>query len=257
MTMRAVVLRQLDRLVHALEHPAGHPPVAPAGEADLHALLVELVAPAHEQRLVEVHEVAHLVGRAAPVLGGEGVEGDPLDADLEGAVDHIEQGGLAGGVALGPGQPAGAGPATVAVHDAGDVDGDAGEVELGRDRVGRLAARCPRPGPGRPVPSLGAPRVADGGGHPTNLPRRARGARRVRRSADRGARFRVEVCRTPARRSGSEDQRRRTPCPSQAAAPRPDVTDMFAVHGVFRDTLGAAPRRWSVASRPATPSGWR
>jgi iron-sulfur cluster repair protein YtfE (RIC family) len=25
------------------------------------------------------------------------------------------------------------------------------------------------------------------------------------------------------------------------AAPRPDTSDMFAVHGVFRDTLGAAP----------------
>lgn len=28
----------------------------------------------------------------------------------------------------------------------------------------------------------------------------------------------------------------------QAGAPRPDVTEMYAVHGVFRDTLGAAPR---------------
>lgn len=28
----------------------------------------------------------------------------------------------------------------------------------------------------------------------------------------------------------------------QAGTPRPDVTDMYAVHGVFRDTLGAAPR---------------
>lgn len=28
----------------------------------------------------------------------------------------------------------------------------------------------------------------------------------------------------------------------QAGTPRPDVTDMQAVHGVFRDTLGAAPR---------------
>jgi hemerythrin-like domain-containing protein len=27
----------------------------------------------------------------------------------------------------------------------------------------------------------------------------------------------------------------------QATTPRPDVTDLFAVHGVFRDTLGAAP----------------
>jgi hemerythrin-like domain-containing protein len=29
--------------------------------------------------------------------------------------------------------------------------------------------------------------------------------------------------------------------PEPGAAPRPDTTDMFAVHGVFRDTLGAAP----------------
>jgi hypothetical protein len=28
----------------------------------------------------------------------------------------------------------------------------------------------------------------------------------------------------------------------QAGSPRPDVTEMYAVHGVFRDTLGAAPR---------------
>ena len=28
---------------------------------------------------------------------------------------------------------------------------------------------------------------------------------------------------------------------AEQAAPRPDVTDMFAVHGVFRDTLAAAP----------------
>ena len=28
----------------------------------------------------------------------------------------------------------------------------------------------------------------------------------------------------------------------QTSAPRPDVSDMYAVHGVFRDTLGAAPR---------------
>ena len=28
---------------------------------------------------------------------------------------------------------------------------------------------------------------------------------------------------------------------SETGVPRPDVTDMYAVHGVFRDTLGAAP----------------
>ena len=165
-----IALGELDRLVHAPEHPAGHPPVAPAGEADLHALLVELVAPAHEERLVEVHEVAHLVGRPAPVLGGEGVERDPLDADLEGAVDHIEEGGLPGGVALGPGQPPRLGPTAVAVHDAGDVDGDAGEIELRRDGVGGLRTRVSVRI--RAVPP-GSPLVRGGGGHPLNLPRGA------------------------------------------------------------------------------------
>ncbi len=29
--------------------------------------------------------------------------------------------------------------------------------------------------------------------------------------------------------------------PEAGSAPRPDTTDMYAVHGVFRDTLGAAP----------------
>ena len=43
--------------------------------------------------------------------------------------------------------------------------------------------------------------------------------------------------------------------PDQTAAPRPDITDMFAVHGVFRDTLGSTPRS-SATARPATPSGW-
>ena len=50
---------------------------------------------------VEPHEVAHLVDRAAPVLGREGVDGEPLDAELERALDRVEQGLLAGGVAVG------------------------------------------------------------------------------------------------------------------------------------------------------------
>ena len=45
---------------------------------------------------------------------------------------------------------------------------------------------------------------------------------------------------SPGRAVGSEDHEE-DPVPEPAAAPRPDVTDMYAVHGVFRDTLGAAP----------------
>ena len=83
------------------DQPLGHPPVAPTGEAHAHAPLVHLVAAAGEDRLVEPHEVAHLVGGPLPVLGGEGVDREPLDAQLERALDRVEQRLLAGGVALG------------------------------------------------------------------------------------------------------------------------------------------------------------
>ena len=63
----------------------------------------------------------HLVGAALPVLGRERVGRQVGDADLDGARDDVEQGGLARLVALGARQPALVGPAAVAVHDDGDV----------------------------------------------------------------------------------------------------------------------------------------
>ena len=133
---------QLDRLVHAPQHPLGHPPVAAAGEPDPDPLLVQLVAPAHQQALVEPHQVADLVGRPAPVLGGEGVHGDPGDAEVEGPLHRVEQGGLTGGVALGAGQAPAGRPPAVAVHDAGHVGGDRAR------RPGRPPPRWPGPAPG-------------------------------------------------------------------------------------------------------------
>ena len=52
-----------------------------------------------------------------PVLGREGVDGHPLEADVEPAVDGVEQGLLARGVALGALQPPPLRPPAVAVHD--------------------------------------------------------------------------------------------------------------------------------------------
>ena len=98
-------------------------------EADAHVALVQLVPPAHEDPLVEPHEVADLVGRPLPVLGGEGVDGEPLDAELERALDGVEQGLLARGVALGAGQAPLLGPPPVAVHDDADVGGDPVRVD--------------------------------------------------------------------------------------------------------------------------------
>ena len=80
------------------------PPVAPPGEADAHPLLVQLVAVAGEDALVEVHEVAHLVRRPTPVLGREGVTREPAAGRVEPALDGVEEGLLARGVTLGPRQ---------------------------------------------------------------------------------------------------------------------------------------------------------
>ena len=52
---------------------------------------LQLVAARDQQPLVEVHEEPHLVERAAPVLGGERVHRQPLEADLERALDRVEQ----------------------------------------------------------------------------------------------------------------------------------------------------------------------
>ena len=71
-----------------------------------HAELVQLVAAAVDGVAVEAHQEADLVGRAAPVLGGERVRGDVLHAELERALDDVEQRVLARGVAGGAGQPA-------------------------------------------------------------------------------------------------------------------------------------------------------
>src|SRR4051812_45983981 len=98
-----IVTGELERLIHPLEDAARHAPVAPTGEANAHTLLVQLVATPYEERLVELHEVADLVRRTPPVLGREGIDREPLHAELEGAVHRIEQSFLAGSVTFGPG----------------------------------------------------------------------------------------------------------------------------------------------------------
>ena len=80
------LLGDLELLDHRPPQPRG-----PAGPADPDAELVHLVAAAADHVAVEAHQEPHLVGRARPVLGGEGVRRDRLHADLDGALDHVEQ----------------------------------------------------------------------------------------------------------------------------------------------------------------------
>jgi hypothetical protein len=92
---------------------------------------VQLVPAAQEEVLVEVHEEPDLVQGPAPVLRGEGVDGEVLHADFERAFHGVEERLLALGVALGALQPLAPGPSPVAVHDHGHVAGDAVRIEAG------------------------------------------------------------------------------------------------------------------------------
>ena len=166
-------------------HPLGvlqlgdHRPPQPrpaAGPPDPHAHRVQLVAAAADHLPVEAHQEAHLVRGAPPVLGGERVRRQGADAELDGAVDDVEQRRLAGLVALGPGQAALVGPPAVAVHHQRDVLGH----QLGRDRrrprAGRVRRR--RHHLPRAPPPVARPQPA----HAADIPRRRhRQPRRLRR----------------------------------------------------------------------------
>ena len=89
---------QLFALLDAAADAAGDPSAAPADEPDPHALAVQLVAAGDEEPLVEVHEEADLVERPAPVLGRERVDRQPLQPDVERALDGVEQRLFAGRV---------------------------------------------------------------------------------------------------------------------------------------------------------------
>ena len=124
---------ELLGLLDPLPHPARHPAAAAADEPHAHALAVQLVAALHEQPLVEPHEVAHLVERAAPVLGRERVDGEPAQPDLERAFDRVEERLLPRRVPVGAFQAPPLRPAAVAVHHHRDVTRDPLRVEVGHD----------------------------------------------------------------------------------------------------------------------------
>ena len=102
---------------------------------------MHLVAAAADHVAVEAHQELHLVGGARPVLGREGVRRDRLHADLDRALDHVEERVLALLVAGGAGEPALLGPAAVAVHHDRDVPRDQLRRDLRRPGAGRVRRR--------------------------------------------------------------------------------------------------------------------
>ena len=80
-------------------------------------------------------------GERRPVLGGERVRRDVLDAHLDGAGDDVEQRRLPRGVTRRPRQPAGVRPPAVAVHDDATCRGT-NSFGMRRGRVSPLRVRA-------------------------------------------------------------------------------------------------------------------
>ncbi len=137
--------RELGRFGHVASVPVRYPGIVEVPhEPHPHTLFVQFVASPGEQVFVEPHEELDFFGIAIPILGREGVGGQPADPDLDGSVDGVEQGRLSGGVAGRPGQTASIGPTAVPIEDQPDMSRDPIEDQAGSDRV----VRRHRPGSG-------------------------------------------------------------------------------------------------------------
>ena len=107
--------------------------------------IVVEVHPAHAHHVaVETHQEADLLGRTLPVLGGEGIEAEPLDPEFDCAADDVDHHRLARLVPLGAAQPALGGPAAIAVHHDGDVIGQPVGRNPRRRRLRRVLRRPAR-----------------------------------------------------------------------------------------------------------------
>ena len=121
-----------------------------------------------EQLAVQAEDVAHLGAGADPVLGREPEHGEPADVAAHGDAHQPGEVLLALGVAVGARQAAPLGPATVAVHDAGDVQRAVGrQRSRRRTRHGRCDAGDSRGRMGGVGSSLAHVMVV--GGHPARV----------------------------------------------------------------------------------------
>ena len=95
--------------------------VTAAEEARSDALLREVGKLALDRLVQELDDRRDLVGRPSPVLGGERVDRERLDAEVDCRLDRAAEGSRALTVPLGDREAASRRPASVPVHDQRDV----------------------------------------------------------------------------------------------------------------------------------------
>ena len=143
----------LVREIHRGYFAAGADMVAPSGEADTDAELMQLVPPPREQVVGDhTQQEADLLVGAAPVLGRESEHREPFQAELDRPFGRVQQGFFSGPVAFGACQPPFGGPPPVAVHDTGDVTGQAPGVDTVQIHCWQATAPPTRAGPAARAP---------------------------------------------------------------------------------------------------------
>ena len=102
-------------------HDVARQPLAVADEAHTDALTVEVVDLSTQEKAEQPHEIVDLVGGAVPVLGGKAEKGEIGNTHFCRAAHDIAHCLDTATMAGGAWQAARLGPASVAVHDDGDV----------------------------------------------------------------------------------------------------------------------------------------
>ena len=92
-----------------------------ADDPDLDAILVQVGEITPDKAAHEAEQVMDLLSRARPVLGGEAEQGEMRDAKLECGLDRPPDALDTLAMALRAWEPPLPGPASVAIHDDGDV----------------------------------------------------------------------------------------------------------------------------------------
>ena len=99
-----------------------------AQDPDAHVFRVQFVDLGGEKVQDQLHQGVHFLPRPGPVLGGEGVQGEGMDAQIIRVPDDAAKSLCALAVALGHTQAVLLGPSSVAVHDDGHVVRQALEI---------------------------------------------------------------------------------------------------------------------------------
>src|SRR3954469_16356105 len=128
---RAVVLGLPLECRHPLPQRGGRA-VAAADEPRAHSLAHEVGQLALDRLREDLHQQLHLFERARPVLGGKGVDGERVDAEVDCGLDRAAQCLRAGAMAGRDREAAPARPAGIAVHDDRDRVRDVRKIGLGR-----------------------------------------------------------------------------------------------------------------------------